>query len=53
MAPVGGSVDRDGPQEVGVTATYACDFGLVDGSVVRYCLADGTWSGTEPNCAAG
>ena len=51
--PVDGSVDVIGPQPVGTVATYMCDFGLVDGKVNRYCLADGTWSGIDPTCASG
>ncbi|XP_052804614.1 sushi, von Willebrand factor type A, EGF and pentraxin domain-containing protein 1-like [Mya arenaria] len=33
------------------TAQYTCDTGhQINGSTVRLCQADQTWSGTEPNC---
>ena len=35
----------------GSTATYSCDAGYeLNGDTTRTCLADGTWSGTEPQC---
>ena len=35
----------------GTTATYSCTRGqLFDGSTVRTCQNDGTWTGTEPTC---
>ena len=37
---------------VGANATYACDHGytLVGGTNPRQCLANGTWSGSRPEC---
>ena len=52
-APENGTVDVTGPQPIGTMATYTCDIGLVSGDLERFCLADGTWSGTQPVCAAG
>ena len=45
-----GSVDMTGVTP-GSTATYNCnqDYQL-KGPATRTCLADGTWSGTEPTC---
>ena len=33
-------------------ATYSCETGynLVDGDMMRTCLASGTWSGSNPSC---
>ena len=33
-------------------ATYSCNDGynLVDGDMMRTCLASGTWSGSQPSC---
>ena len=53
MDPDDGTVDVSGPQPIGSTATFSCEFGLVSGSLVRYCLAGGVWSGMDPICEAG
>ena len=53
MDPDDGTVDVSGPQPIGSTATFSCEFGLVSGSLVRYCLAGGVWSGMDPICVAG
>ena len=53
MDPDDGTVDVSGPQPIGSTATFSCEFGLVSGSLVRYCLAGGIWSGMDPICVAG
>ena len=52
-SPDNGTVSTSGLLVPGATATYTCDYGLVSGDLVRYCLADGTWSGTEPVCGTG
>ena len=52
-SPVYGNVTVTG-QSIGDIATYTCDSGfeldLTNGSEVRICQADGTWSGYPPAC---
>ena len=52
-APDNGTLELTGPFSLGTIATYSCDLGLVSGDRVRYCVANGTWTGTEPTCATG
>ena len=60
-SPTNGNVDVSGylvglsssvRYAVGANATYACDPGytLVGGTNPRQCLANGTWSGSRPDC---
>ena len=39
----------------GSEATYNCfnKYHIKSGNLTRYCLSDGTWSGTVPYCARG
>ena len=49
--PVFGEVQTSGTT-FNSTATYSCNDGynLVDGDMMRTCLASGSWSGTPPTC---
>jgi hypothetical protein len=51
-APQSGAVSAPSTK-LGATASYVCSpgFGLA-GTATRTCRADGTWSGTVPNCVA-
>lgn len=52
-SPANGSVRSPDGSTVGATATYSCLSGFVlAGSASRTCLADGSWSGAPPTCAA-
>ena len=46
-----GRVDISPDTNVGSSAVYTCEFGyILVGEEKRYCQADGTWSGREPEC---
>ena len=48
--PPNGQVIVTGTEEGGV-AVYICDEGFVlEGTPIRECGSDGTWSGEEPTC---
>ena len=51
--PENGTVNVSGPQLLGTIATYSCDHGLESGTLVRYCVGVGYWTGTDPKCASG
>ena len=47
---VNGHVDVEGT-EYGHTVVYRCDPGYkLDGALLRFCSADGSWSGRQPEC---
>ena len=49
-----GGVDQNNGRRIGNHAEYDCDAGYeLDGDSHRYCLIDGTWSGSEPACIVG
>ena len=52
-APASGTLTVNDPLTIGTTAIYSCDCTLVSGDLVRHCLDDLTWSGTEPVCLTG
>ena len=54
--PANGGITLSSPDRLcGDNATYTCDSGyeleLTCGSEVRTCQADGTWSGSAPDCS--
>ena len=47
-----GQVDISPDTNVGSSAVYTCALAyILVGEEERYCQADGTWSGREPECA--
>ena len=49
--PTNGTVDVSGGLNYNKLAVYICDSGYeLQGSPVRACLANATWSGIDPTC---
>ena len=53
MAPQHGNLNVTEPFTNGTTAYYSCKCNKLSGDLVRHCLDDFTWSGTEPVCLPG